>query len=833
MREWGTRIRNALAALRGSAGVAAMITREPEPPKTMRVSDVALADATASYGRPLVPWTVPELPPFAPAEARTAMLAMDSSQAGSSFNISGIYAWALTGAFSEGLAWLGNPYLAELSQRPEYRRVSEIYAQEATRKWIKFNGDADKIDTIEKAITTFGVRDKIKRVVELDGFFGRGQIFIDLGDDVGAPELAKPLVVKAKVGKGKIKNFKVVEPFWSYPGPYEATNPLHPDFYVPRIWYVMASQVHASRLLTVVGREMPDMLKPAYAFGGLSLSQAIKPYVDNFIRTRQSVSDLIHSFSTMVFATDMSQAITGGKGEGLRTRLELFNRTRDNRGVFAINKENEELTNVSTPLGTLDDLQAQSQEQIASIAGIPLVVLLGVTPSGLNASSDGEIKTFYATIKSYQEKTLRSPMQTIIELIQINEFGKIDEEITWEFVDLWEMSATDKATIRKTDAEIDQIYGDLGVVSNEEIRERVTDDEESPYFGMDLEGDDDKDLLPGPDLDGSGGENNTEDLDDMLDPPEPQRRPPGAQDASWRESQHPRGKAGQFGSGGNGGAPPAPTQRSKSDQAHFDLGYQHMKTSGSMDPVRYLNGHYHAGAMKAYGENNPEAGGGSGAAASASITLPAPGKVRQPARSWEEIATKGAEAHAEFSNKLATVAKALALRTDVDLPEHLSPGAPGNYLFVTPNKSKARAAAKVEHDYGGDWSQLKDFVRGSIAVESMADVRAAMSAVEKAGLKLAAVPKDKFANPTAEGYRDLNTLVQLENGVVAELQFHLKDMLTAKEQAHALYAEQQNLTRKNASDAPNDDWSDADTISFNDLRKRQNEIYGSAWAKAA
>ncbi|MGF6605041.1 hypothetical protein P3T23_009802, partial [Paraburkholderia sp. GAS448] len=48
------------------------------------------------------------------------------------------------------------------------------------------------------------------------------------------------------------------------------------------------------------------MLKPAYAFGCLSLSQIAKPYVDNWLRTRQSVSDLLHSFSTMVLKTNLA-----------------------------------------------------------------------------------------------------------------------------------------------------------------------------------------------------------------------------------------------------------------------------------------------------------------------------------------------------------------------------------------------------------------------------------------------------------------------------------------------------------------------------------------------
>ncbi|WP_163360700.1 anti-CBASS protein Acb1 family protein, partial [Klebsiella aerogenes] len=74
---------------------------------------------------------------------------------------------------------------------------------------------------------------------------------------------------------------------------YNTTNPLAADWYKPALWYVQGRPVHATRLLTFVGREVPDLLKPAYSFGGLSMSQMAKPYVDNWLRTRASVADLI------------------------------------------------------------------------------------------------------------------------------------------------------------------------------------------------------------------------------------------------------------------------------------------------------------------------------------------------------------------------------------------------------------------------------------------------------------------------------------------------------------------------------------------------------------
>lgn len=511
------RIRQFLRWLMGStAGPIEVDKDHPMRRDHMRLSDVAYAEAMQAHGKPLNAWKLPETPNW--LSKRMAM-ALDSAGGG---GVADLYNWAVNGAFSEGLGFLGYPYLAELSQRPEYRLVTGIWAAEATRKWIKIRGDEKRVKLIEQKLEDHKIRDKFRELAELDGFFGRGQLYIDLGKPLGSAELKSPLIPKAKVKPGSVKNFKVVEPFWSYPGMYQSTNPLAADFYVPKFWYVMNGQVHASRLLTCVGREMPDMLKPAYSFGGLALSQMIKPYVDNWLRSRQSVSDLLHSFSTMVLATDMSAILGGGSATNLLRRLDVFNRTRDNRGVMAINKDQEELTNVSTPLGTVDKLLAQSLEQISSISGIPLVVLLGVTPSGLNASSDGEIQTFYDKIKAYQEKVFREPLARVLEIIQYDLDGTFDPEITFEFLDLWEMPEDQRALVRKSDAETDTWYVQEGIISNEEVRERITSDENSPYYGMTLRGVDEEE-----DLDISD-EDDPEDLGNHKAPPALDEKPEAA-----------------------------------------------------------------------------------------------------------------------------------------------------------------------------------------------------------------------------------------------------------------------------------------------------------------
>jgi uncharacterized protein len=238
------------------------------------------------------------------------------------------------------------------------------------------------------------------------------------------------------------------------PTTFNTTDPLRPDFYRPNAWNVMGQGVHDSRMLTFIGRPVPDILKPFYAYGGLSVVQMAKPYVDNWVRTRESVSDLLASFSQSgVKGIDMIDALASGNLDDLFNRIDVYNNLRDNRGFMALMGD-EEFFNVSTQLGTLDKLQAQAQEQMASVSGIPLVKLLGVTPSGLNASSDGEVRVFYDMIHAYQEKIFAQPLRKALDLVMLSEFGEIDESISFLFEPLWQMSDAEKADValKKTQA---------------------------------------------------------------------------------------------------------------------------------------------------------------------------------------------------------------------------------------------------------------------------------------------------------------------------------------------------------------------------------------------
>jgi len=446
-----------------------------------------------------------------------------------------------------GTGFIGYPRLAELAQISEYRSVSETTANEMTRQWIEIKsvGEEDNSETIkqiEECYERLNVRGVFRKAIETDGLFGRGQILMQIKDHDG--KLANPLLLTEKtITKGSLKALVNIEPMWTTPAPYNAIDPTLPDFYKPKAWYVMAQEIHASRLFTLISRPVPDMLKPAYNFGGVSMTQLMMPYVERWLRTVDSVSDLLHSFSLSGIKTDMS-AILSGSDDGdtnIMLRAELYNRLRDNRGLMLLSKDEEEFFQFNTPLSGLDALLAQSQEQMAAPSHTPLVKLLGITPSGLNASTEGEIAVYYDHIRAMQENLLRDPLDKLLKLVQLHLFGKVNDNITFDFVPLQQMSKTELSTIRKSDTDRDVAYIQAGVVSAEEVRGRLASEPDSGYNGIDVE-----DVPEMPDDGFSDGLNGggEEEGEAPTDP-----KPEPAQDAEWDESKHPRAENGQFGVG--------------------------------------------------------------------------------------------------------------------------------------------------------------------------------------------------------------------------------------------------------------------------------------------
>lgn len=440
------------------------------------------------------------LPPRTLGASEDHQLAMDSHLRSCGFHNLLTHAVNLGMGFEEiAPQFLGYPYLAGLSQNGLIRAGVTTVADEMTKRWARLKRIGkpanaldceyanksttihdEKTTTLAAAMKDFGLQDIFNEAAQKCDFDGGCLVFIDTGVYSDAA-LAQELYLDAALLHGKIKRFTLVEAINLYPGFYNATNPLAPDYFSPDSWLVLGRRIHKSRFLYFAPNRVNMLLRPAYNFFGIPAAQLALDYIAHFTKTREAAQRLLTKFSLTVFKSDMSQIFSGASSEHMDRRLSYLAQKRDNDAILLIDKEREDITKLETPLTGTTEIVRQSLEFVAAIFRMPVVKLLGISPAGMNATGEYDDKNFLEHIAAKQQKILATPLKTALDLLQLHLFGYIDPTIEAEFLPLSDADAATQATTQKTKAEIAATLLTNAVITPTEERRRLATDPASAY----------------------------------------------------------------------------------------------------------------------------------------------------------------------------------------------------------------------------------------------------------------------------------------------------------------------------------------------------------------
>jgi hypothetical protein len=225
-----------------------------------------------------------------------------------------------------------------------------------------------------------------------------------------------------------------------------------------------------------------------------------------------------------------------------------------------------------------------------------------------------------------------------------------------------------------------------------------------------------------------------------------------ALDEAWNEGDHPRGQpenAGEFAPKGKGGAGPI----LGGGQAAFASvpgggGSGEAKTGESAKPDIRKN------MVREFGEST------------------------QPVKSLDELYERSKAEEPAFRAMVEHIAEATGSKPKFGVDKQT-----GSIL-----KTRESSERKLKDELGGDFTKLRDVLRGTVVGDSVEKTRdAAATFIAKQGDNVLRV-KDRHVGSTPSGYRDILVNFRTPGGLVAELQFNSKAMAQAKEeQGHKLY----------------------------------------------
>lgn len=197
---------------------------------------------------------------------------------------------------------------------------------------------------------------------------------------------------------------------------------------------------------------------------------------------------------------------------------------------------------------------------------------------------------------------------------------------------------------------------------------------------------------------------------------------------------------------------------------------------------------------------------------------------------FEELREKGEAANPVLIGMMDQVATALGASKNYKDIESETPGAVAATADV---KSLDRAVKKAVGKDKGDARNVRDVVRSSVGVDRLDQLDDAITAVHeavKAGGGKVIKSDNKFTKPLSTGYRDLSLNVQFPNGVIGEIQIHLKPMLYAKEKlgGHDMYEQFRHLDEQ-SNHRP---LTVAEVAEVHRLEREMKALYDAAWKKA-
>lgn len=267
-------------------------------------------------------------------------------------------------------------------------------------------------------------------------------------------------------------------------------------------------RVHHSRCIRNVGIKLPYFQAITEMMWGESVLERLWDRLISFDNASMSSANLIERANNRTIGIeDLREVISNGGAAyaGLIKFFEMMREFQTNEGITLLDK-NDEFQTTNYSFAGLSDMMLQFGQQLSGASKIPLIRLFGQPPAGLGDGGDSVLRTYYDSINAQQEFSLRNGWEVVLKVMWRSCFGKpAPKDLEFNFVPLWQMSATDKATnaktmtetvigaydvglIKKSTAmeELRQNSGDTGVFSNisdEEIKDAEELEDEPPMPG--------------------------------------------------------------------------------------------------------------------------------------------------------------------------------------------------------------------------------------------------------------------------------------------------------------------------------------------------------------
>lgn len=318
--------------------------------------------------------------------------------------------------------------------------------------------EPDKIDKIMNIWQKTKTQNKFLKCLKWARLYG-GCLLIPMIENQG--DLSKPLDYETIMPDSYKGCFTVDR--WSGVSPSIelVDNITDPDFGQPEYYDVSDNttgktfRIHHSRVIKMIGREMPYWEEIAETYWGASELEHVYTELKKRDDTSANISFLIFLANIRVFKMDgMSQMLSIGDQQAAQRvyeTMKTMNHLMCNTGTLAIDKE-EDFAMHGYSFTGINDVYESFMLDISGAAEIPVDKLFGRSPSGFNSGAE-TLQNYYDTIDEKRETYVREPLEKIVKIITMSALGEIPDDIEIDFNSIRRPSDLEKSDLAQKNAQ--------------------------------------------------------------------------------------------------------------------------------------------------------------------------------------------------------------------------------------------------------------------------------------------------------------------------------------------------------------------------------------------
>lgn len=246
--------------------------------------------------------------------------------------------------------------------------------------------------------------------------------------------------------------------------PYMIGAPI--DGYTPQ-----TTQIHESRLLIFPGIRVSRRLLNSGTFGwGDCVFTRVKNALRNFNMSQQSAAVLLSDFSQAIYKIKgLADVLGNDPMAALKERMLAVELMRSICRAIIVDGD-EDFERKSTTMTGFPETMDRIAQYLAAAADMPLTLIMGTSPAGMNATGASDIRFFYDRVSSVQTLRVAPAILRLTEIeLAIRKQNPDDINHSVKFKPLYQPTEKEIADAHLSQANADAVYLTNQVVSPEEM----------------------------------------------------------------------------------------------------------------------------------------------------------------------------------------------------------------------------------------------------------------------------------------------------------------------------------------------------------------------------